>query len=55
MEVSDQLYAPACLPAEKRPHYQLDRMLSGPQNQSERGDEEKNNSFPTCRESNPGP
>jgi hypothetical protein len=37
MEVSDQLHAPAALPQGKKPWYQLDRWLGGPQSRSGRG------------------
>jgi len=42
MEVSGQLHAPAALSQGKKPWYQLDRRLDGPQSQSEHGDEERN-------------
>jgi hypothetical protein len=42
MEVSGQLHAPAALPQEKSPWYQLDRRLGGPQTRSGRGGEEIN-------------
>jgi hypothetical protein len=40
--VSGQLHAPAALPQEKSPWYQLDRTLSEPQSRSGSGSEEKN-------------
>jgi hypothetical protein len=41
-EVNGQLRTPAALSAKKDPRYPLDRRLSGPQNQSGQGKEEKN-------------
>jgi hypothetical protein len=46
MEVSDQLHAPAALPPEKEPMIPIDRRLSGLQNRSGRGGEEKNSQLP---------
>jgi hypothetical protein len=40
LDGSGELHAPAALPSAKEPPYPSDR--SGPQSQSERGDEEKN-------------
>jgi hypothetical protein len=42
MEVSGQLHAPALYPQGKKPWYQLDRRLGGPQSQSGSSGEEKN-------------
>jgi hypothetical protein len=41
MEVSGQLHAPAALPPEEMPRYQLDRRLGEPQSPSGRCGEEK--------------
>jgi hypothetical protein len=40
--MSGQLHAPAILPPEKDPRYQLDMRLGGPQSRSGHGGEEKN-------------
>jgi hypothetical protein len=42
MQVSGQLHSPAALSPGKEPRYLLDRRLSGPQNRSGLGGEEKN-------------
>jgi hypothetical protein len=44
--VSGRLYAPAALPQEEEPQYQLDRRLGGPQSQSGRRGEVKNFTLP---------
>jgi hypothetical protein len=41
LEVSGQLHAPAALPPEKKPRYQLDVRLGGLQSRYESGGEEK--------------
>jgi hypothetical protein len=41
MEVKDQFHAPADLPQEKNPQYQLDRRFSVPESQFGGGGEEK--------------
>jgi hypothetical protein len=46
MEVSGQLQAPAALLPGKKPRLPLDMTLSGAQNRSGRGDEEKNSQPP---------